>query len=245
MSEKSSFPLALPPLLVERAVAAALDEDLGTAGDITTDAIIPADARGEAAIVARQAGVVAGTDLAEAAFRALDPEVRFTRIVADGGRVAAGGPDRHRRRQDPRPAERRADRAQLPRPAERHRHADRVLRQGGSGNGCAHRLHAQDHARIARLREIRGAGRRRHQSPFRPLRRGAGEGQPYRRRRRPRQRAGAAQDTERTSRQDRGRGRYARSARRGASISHRCRAARQYGHRDAATGGENGCRARR
>jgi len=92
MSEKSSFTFALPPLLVQRAVAAALDEDLGTAGDITTQSIIPADARGEAAIVARQAGVVAGTDLAEAAFRALDPEVRFTRIVADGGRVAAGGP---------------------------------------------------------------------------------------------------------------------------------------------------------
>ncbi|MGH6831499.1 MAG: carboxylating nicotinate-nucleotide diphosphorylase, partial [Methyloceanibacter sp.] len=91
MSEKSSLPLKLPPLLVESAVAAALEEDLGTAGDITTDAIVPADAQGEAAIVARQAGVVAGLDLAEAAFRALDPDTRFVRIVEDGGRVAAGG----------------------------------------------------------------------------------------------------------------------------------------------------------
>ena len=91
MSAKSPFPLALPRLLVERAVAAALDEDLGTAGDITTDAIIPADATATAAIVARQAGVVAGLDLAEAAFKALDPDIRFTRIVADGGSVAAGG----------------------------------------------------------------------------------------------------------------------------------------------------------
>jgi nicotinate-nucleotide pyrophosphorylase (carboxylating) len=91
MSAKSPFPLALPRLLVERAVAAALDEDLSTAGDITTDAIIPADATATAAIVARQAGVVAGLDLAEAAFKTLDPDIRFTRIVADGGGVAAGG----------------------------------------------------------------------------------------------------------------------------------------------------------
>ena len=91
MSAKSPFPLALPRLLVERAVAAALDEDLSTAGDITTDAIIPADATATAAIVARESGVVAGLDLAEAAFKALDPDIRFTRIVADGGGVAAGG----------------------------------------------------------------------------------------------------------------------------------------------------------
>jgi nicotinate-nucleotide pyrophosphorylase (carboxylating) len=91
MSAKAPFPLALPRLLVECAVAAALDEDLSAAGDITTDAIIPADATATAAIVARRAGVVAGLDLAEAAFKALDPDIRFTRIVADGGGVAAGG----------------------------------------------------------------------------------------------------------------------------------------------------------
>jgi nicotinate-nucleotide pyrophosphorylase (carboxylating) len=90
MSEASSPNLSLPRLLVEQAVAAALEEDLGSAGDITTDAIIPPDARGEASIVARKAGVVAGLDLAEAAFRALDPDVRFTRVVGDGGKVAAG-----------------------------------------------------------------------------------------------------------------------------------------------------------
>jgi nicotinate-nucleotide pyrophosphorylase (carboxylating) len=90
MSEKSSFPPKLPPLLVEREVAAALDEDLGAAGDITTEAIVPADAQGEASIVARKAGVVAGLDLAEATFRALDPNVRFVRIVEDGGKVGSG-----------------------------------------------------------------------------------------------------------------------------------------------------------
>jgi nicotinate-nucleotide pyrophosphorylase (carboxylating) len=91
MSEASPPNLSLPRVLVEQAVAAALAEDLGSAGDITTDAIIPADARGEASIVAREAGVVAGLDLAEAAFKFLDPDVRFTRVVVDGGKVAAGG----------------------------------------------------------------------------------------------------------------------------------------------------------
>ena len=91
MSDKSAFPLRLPPHLVARAVAAALQEDLGAAGDITTDSIVPLEAQGEAAIVARQTGVVAGLDLAEAAFRELDPDVRFERVVEDGGKVAAGG----------------------------------------------------------------------------------------------------------------------------------------------------------
>jgi nicotinate-nucleotide pyrophosphorylase (carboxylating) len=91
MSDKPSFPLKLPPLLVVQAVASALEEDLGQAGDITTDSIVPADAKGEAAIVARQDGVVAGLDLAEAAFRALDPDLSFRRVVEDGGKVAAGG----------------------------------------------------------------------------------------------------------------------------------------------------------
>jgi len=95
MSETSIFPPKLPPLLVGRAVGAALEEDLGAAGDITTDAIVPADAQGEAAIVARKAGVVAGLDLAEAAFRALDPDIRFVRIIEDGGKVAAGGTIAH------------------------------------------------------------------------------------------------------------------------------------------------------
>jgi nicotinate-nucleotide pyrophosphorylase (carboxylating) len=82
--------LSLPPNLVERAVAAALAEDLGSAGDITTDAIVPVDAQGEAEIVVRQAGVIAGLDLAAATFKALDPEASFVRVVQDGCKVAAG-----------------------------------------------------------------------------------------------------------------------------------------------------------
>lgn len=81
----------MPLFLVERAVRAALAEDLGAAGDITTDAVVPADARGAAAIVARKKGVVAGQALAEAAFKTLDPDAEFTRIAADGSKVAAGG----------------------------------------------------------------------------------------------------------------------------------------------------------
>jgi nicotinate-nucleotide pyrophosphorylase (carboxylating) len=91
MSEPSPATLRLPPLLVERAVTAALEEDLGSAGDITTDAIVPAGAQDNARVVARKPGVVAGLDLAEAAFRALDPEARFTRVVEDGGKVEASG----------------------------------------------------------------------------------------------------------------------------------------------------------
>jgi nicotinate-nucleotide pyrophosphorylase (carboxylating) len=92
MHERASpATLRLPPLLVERAVTAALEEDLGSAGDITTDAIVPAGAQDNARVVARKPGVVAGLDLAEAAFRALDPGARFTRVVEDGGKVEASG----------------------------------------------------------------------------------------------------------------------------------------------------------
>ncbi len=82
--------LKLPPHLVAAAIATALEEDLGTAGDITTDGIVPREAQGTAAIVSRQAGVIAGLDLAEAAFKALDPDTRFVRVVEDGGKVASG-----------------------------------------------------------------------------------------------------------------------------------------------------------
>jgi nicotinate-nucleotide pyrophosphorylase (carboxylating) len=84
-------PLApLPPLLIEPVVRAALLEDLGQAGDITTDAIIPAEARLSGVIAARQAGVMAGVDAALLAFRMLDPAITVTVERPDGSRVAAG-----------------------------------------------------------------------------------------------------------------------------------------------------------
>ncbi|KAA5603214.1 carboxylating nicotinate-nucleotide diphosphorylase [Blastochloris sulfoviridis] len=80
----------LNPLLIEEAVRRALDEDLGRAGDITSIATIPAGTPARAAFVARKPGVVAGLPLADAAFRLLDPAVRFAAKVADGARVAPG-----------------------------------------------------------------------------------------------------------------------------------------------------------
>ncbi len=80
----------LPAPLVSAAVAAALAEDLGLAGDITTNATVGADAIAEAVIATRQPGIVSGLQLAEAAFRALDANVTFEIKRHDGAQVAAG-----------------------------------------------------------------------------------------------------------------------------------------------------------
>ena len=80
----------LNPLLVEDAVRAALLEDLGRAGDITTNATIPAAKRARAVIAARQPGIVAGLDLAKAAFRLLDPALVFEARIADSAAVTPG-----------------------------------------------------------------------------------------------------------------------------------------------------------
>ena len=81
---------ALPSVLIEPIVRAALLEDLGRAGDITTDAIVPSDARAKLSLAARQAGVVAGLDLALMAFRLIDPAITASVIRVDGSHVAAG-----------------------------------------------------------------------------------------------------------------------------------------------------------
>lgn len=80
----------LPKALVQRAVIDALAEDLGLAGDLTTDATVAADAEADAVIASRQVGVIAGLDLAAAAFAAMDESVRFERVKSDGGRVEPG-----------------------------------------------------------------------------------------------------------------------------------------------------------
>jgi nicotinate-nucleotide pyrophosphorylase (carboxylating) len=80
----------LPQNLVEAAVRAALDEDLGLAGDITTNATIAPGTMAEAVISARKPGVVAGLALAETAFRALGPETRFSIEIGDGNAVNSG-----------------------------------------------------------------------------------------------------------------------------------------------------------
>lgn len=80
----------LPDLLVDKVVRAALEEDLGRAGDVTAQACIDADARLSVVFATRQAGVVAGLACARLAMAALDPAVRFEALVRDGDRVNAG-----------------------------------------------------------------------------------------------------------------------------------------------------------
>lgn len=75
---------------LERFVAATLAEDLGAGGDITSQAVIPAQARFRGVMDSREAINVAGLRIAEAFFRALDPEARIERLVGDGDSVAAG-----------------------------------------------------------------------------------------------------------------------------------------------------------
>src|SRR6185437_2200289 len=77
-------------LIIEPIVRAALLEDLGRAGDITTDAVVPEEATVEAAIAARQPGVVAGLEAALLAFELIDPTLRIERLCADGAGVSRG-----------------------------------------------------------------------------------------------------------------------------------------------------------
>jgi nicotinate-nucleotide pyrophosphorylase (carboxylating) len=75
------------PILLENSVRAALDEDLGRAGDITTLATIPAHVQARAVMAARKGGVISGLPLAEAAFRLIDPTLKFEALVSDGAHV--------------------------------------------------------------------------------------------------------------------------------------------------------------
>lgn len=85
---KHLFPL--PAIMLEPLVRAALLEDLGRAGDLTTDAIVPNKQRTTTVLAARQPGVIAGLDLAALAFRLLDPDVTISVQRADGSAVVAG-----------------------------------------------------------------------------------------------------------------------------------------------------------
>lgn len=87
-----TFRPVLPALMIEDQVKAALVEDLGRAGDITTYATIAPDRVATAEMNSREEGVVAGIELARAAFRIVDPAVVFEAIAADGDRVDPGTP---------------------------------------------------------------------------------------------------------------------------------------------------------
>ncbi|SHH47478.1 carboxylating nicotinate-nucleotide diphosphorylase [Pollutimonas bauzanensis] len=80
----------LPAVIIEPLVRDALREDLGRAGDLTTDAIVPVAARTRMRLVARQEGVLAGLDLARLAFQLMDPAVQMLVRREDGARLAPG-----------------------------------------------------------------------------------------------------------------------------------------------------------
>ena len=80
----------LPLLMLEPVVRAALLEDLGRAGDLTTDAIVPATLQAKTALVARQPGVVAGLDVAALAFRLVEPAITVEIDRPDGTAVQPG-----------------------------------------------------------------------------------------------------------------------------------------------------------
>ncbi len=81
---------SLPPLLYEPLVRRALEEDLGRAGDLTSDAILPPDLQAEAVIVARKEGRIAGLTASASAFHILDPTVEVEVLSGDGRDAEAG-----------------------------------------------------------------------------------------------------------------------------------------------------------
>jgi nicotinate-nucleotide pyrophosphorylase (carboxylating) len=80
----------LPDVMLEPMVRAALLEDLGRAGDLTTDAIVPPELQARCVMAARQPGVVAGLSLARLAFAIVDPALRFTAHRPDGAALSPG-----------------------------------------------------------------------------------------------------------------------------------------------------------
>lgn len=90
-SDRSRDCAASLELIAAPLVRAALLEDLGRGGDLTTEAIVDPKRRARARIVARRSGIVAGLDVALLAFSILDESVESTRQAQDGANVAAGG----------------------------------------------------------------------------------------------------------------------------------------------------------
>lgn len=89
MITETSLPLTLYPLQYEPLVRHALEEDLGRAGDLTTNAIIPPEASATGRLVARRAGCIAGLDVAAYTFRLLDPALDISMDCHDGEAVRA------------------------------------------------------------------------------------------------------------------------------------------------------------
>jgi len=81
---------ALSHLVIEPLIKMALAEDLGRAGDITSDSTVPENARAKVVMAAREEGRIAGLDLAEAAFRIVDGTLKITRLMHEGADVRKG-----------------------------------------------------------------------------------------------------------------------------------------------------------
>lgn len=81
---------SLPRIVIEPLVRAALLEDLGRAGDLTTEAIISAEKSATVALVSREPGVIAGGQCARLAWQLLDDRVEVTDLLPDGSRVEPG-----------------------------------------------------------------------------------------------------------------------------------------------------------
>jgi nicotinate-nucleotide pyrophosphorylase (carboxylating) len=83
---KNSEKQAVLPVAIIDSIRRALAEDIGS-GDVTTNSIVPANASLRGRIIAKQDGVIAGLEVAEAVWRELDERVSFTAHVTDGARV--------------------------------------------------------------------------------------------------------------------------------------------------------------
>ncbi len=80
----------LPNAILEPLVKMALVEDLGRGGDITTNSTVPAETRARVVIASREDGRIAGLDLAELAFKSVDPALNIKRLKPEGADVKKG-----------------------------------------------------------------------------------------------------------------------------------------------------------
>jgi hypothetical protein len=140
---------SLPGFDLDAFVGATLAEDLGEGGDITSEAVIPANARFRGVMDSRDAIVVAGLPIAEAFFRTLDPEVEIVALAEDGQAVAAGSDLLRLGGTRAGDAHRRAIGAQHGAAPVRHRDADPALCRCNHRHGGDPSRHAQDHSRPA------------------------------------------------------------------------------------------------
>lgn len=90
MSDALEFTRPPADLLIEPQIRAALQEDLGRTGDITSELTIPADQTAKARLVARKPGAISGMIAARIAFRLIDPSLAFDVAAPDGSKVQAG-----------------------------------------------------------------------------------------------------------------------------------------------------------